>query len=563
MSENTKRLCFGIDASQITVKTLLKKDMLELSMKAISDANPNVNGSWFTPEAMERALPTFKNKPILGYFGDGDFGSHNGILKKDNETELEFWDTLGSKGERILGVIRSEDSVEIKEIDGLHWITLTCVLWTQYCYRQVKRLLKDAIKAKKNGGPTKNISVEIEVTDSEVLENGVEKINNFNLLGITILGSRNGVPIQPGIEGAELSIVDIMGKDIYEKQSQALRMAYAKFEGKEIPDKEDFGMEMEEEKKAEESEVKKEDEAACPSEPVKENEEAGCDPQPTSMEGNVPAVEKCAEEVCPNCGKPMKDCICSKQGEPKKENESVADIENEESENKSKPDPVCDLAWLLIDLDDDVKRAKATLKYYEDDYDGKGKEYLLAFIRRIVGNLESLKEDAGEVLAKTMSGDFEPSEEETEFESSMSQECSFSKLYAKYTEEKKSCEEKDAKIKEMEESMSKCADYDALKEKVASFEKKEFLSNAKTLIETAGLEETVSAGFVKACEDGKYSSVDDLKKDVALAAFENRTQIKETFAAPVTTPEMPAPGKAETPEKKTNWDVLRDYVSGK
>ena len=67
MLNNNKKLVFDVDANQIKIKKLLKKDFLELSMKAISSANPNRNMSWFTPEAMEKALPTFYNKPILTF----------------------------------------------------------------------------------------------------------------------------------------------------------------------------------------------------------------------------------------------------------------------------------------------------------------------------------------------------------------------------------------------------------------------------------------------------------------------------------------------------------------
>lgn len=241
MLNNGTKMVFDVDANQIKVKKLLKKDFLELSMKAISDANPNLNGSWFTPEAMEKALPTFYNKPILGCFANGDFESHNGEWENDAETGLSYWDTLGSKGERILGLIRSEDRVEIVEDGGHKWITLTCALWTQYSFKQVKRLLKDAIRSQKEGGPTKNISVEVDILDYDKLPNGVFKINDFKLVGITILGSRNGKKVEPGIKDAELSVLDMIGTDNYERQKSELRMAYAKLNGDEVS-KEEEGM---------------------------------------------------------------------------------------------------------------------------------------------------------------------------------------------------------------------------------------------------------------------------------------------------------------------------------
>ena len=142
---NNTKLSFAVDASQIDIKPILKKDFLELSMKAISSANPNRNNSWFTREAMERAIQnnSFVNKPVLGYFENGDFVSHNGEWNYDSETEMSYWDTLGKQGERILGMIRESDPVRIVEDDkGLSWITFNCCLWTQYSFKQVKRLIK-------------------------------------------------------------------------------------------------------------------------------------------------------------------------------------------------------------------------------------------------------------------------------------------------------------------------------------------------------------------------------------------------------------------------------------
>jgi hypothetical protein len=89
---DTKRLSFDIDSDSLEFKPILKKDFLELSMRVISSANPNRNGSWFTRESMENALHTFPNKPILGYFENDDFVSHNGQWMKDNETGMDYWD---------------------------------------------------------------------------------------------------------------------------------------------------------------------------------------------------------------------------------------------------------------------------------------------------------------------------------------------------------------------------------------------------------------------------------------------------------------------------------------
>lgn len=73
-----RKATFDVGIDQIDIKPLFQKEFLELRMKAISTANPNRNGSWFTEESLVASLDSFRNKPILGYFENGDFVSHNG-----------------------------------------------------------------------------------------------------------------------------------------------------------------------------------------------------------------------------------------------------------------------------------------------------------------------------------------------------------------------------------------------------------------------------------------------------------------------------------------------------
>ena len=178
-----KKIFLEADPNQVEIKKLLGKEFLELSMRTVSSANPNRNGSWFTKEAQEKALESSDDKPIWAYFANGDFVSHDGEWKNDSETGMDFWDTLGARGERPIGTIRGKDRKEVvyDEATGLYWTEITCALWTQYSYRQVKRLIEDAKKAAQTGGPTKSISVEVDINDYEELPNGVMKINDYTL----------------------------------------------------------------------------------------------------------------------------------------------------------------------------------------------------------------------------------------------------------------------------------------------------------------------------------------------------------------------------------------------
>lgn len=231
--------CFELDSKQIRIRDILNdKNFLEIEIYAISDANPNRNKSHFTLESMQKGLESFNDKPILGFFNkQGDFESHNGRVAYDPEEQVDYWDN--SNGEQILGFIRQTDRKEIVERDGLHWICCTAMIYTQYNYKQVKRLLKDR---------KKKVSVEIAVLDSEMV-NGIEYIKEFDLKGITILGSRNGMQVKEGIEGAGLSILEVFDAARFSGQKQTIIQAYSQLEDDE-KNKEDGNLAIEDFAKA-------------------------------------------------------------------------------------------------------------------------------------------------------------------------------------------------------------------------------------------------------------------------------------------------------------------------
>lgn len=377
---DNKKLSFSVDAGDIDIKQLLQKDFLELSIKAISSANPNRNNSWFTRESMERSKHTFANKPVLGYFENDDFVSHNGTWDHDDETGLDYWNTLGRQGERILGVIRDNDSIEIVEDkNGLSWIKVSCVLWVEYNFKQVKRLLKDAKKAKARGGLAKNVSVEVDITDYTMLPNGVMQINEFNLAGITILGSRNGVKVEPGIEDAGLSIVDIMGREAFEKQSKAVRLAYEKLDSMAEQNKEDLSkMEVnqenavfEEEEKAVGNDILLEEEK-----PTEEVEVVGQSEEVKESECEVPVCDEtseecpldCQKEDCADCGN-ANEAEVEEAPEEKKEDEcKYEELEAKYNELKEKYEALVqdyENIKSQLELKGDYEAIKEKVKAYE------------------------------------------------------------------------------------------------------------------------------------------------------------------------------------------------------
>lgn len=221
-----ERLSFALNPNQLAIRNILSnKSFIEIEIYAISNEDPNRNQSCFKLESMKEGIHTFTDKPILGFFNiSEDFEQHNGKVAYDPELGMEYWDN--SKGEQILGFIREKDQKEIVEKDGLSWIRCTAMICTRYNFKQVKRLLKDR---------KKKVSVEVEILDSYI-ENGIQYITKFELLGITILGSKGGVPVKEGIPGAQLSVLDLMEKEPLNYQKQALAFAYAEL-NKEEDDK--------------------------------------------------------------------------------------------------------------------------------------------------------------------------------------------------------------------------------------------------------------------------------------------------------------------------------------
>lgn len=219
--EKSQKIVFELNQQQLRYKEILNKEFLQMEIWAISDIDPNRNKTHFSAESLFDVCDNggCKNKPIVGFFNQDDFADHTGKAAYDRELQEAFWDTEG--GERVLGVIRESDPVSVVEKDGLHWLKMNCVLFVQYCYRQIKRLLKDR---------TKKVSVEVTVLESEIREDGIEEIKKFLLNGITILGKKNGKQVMEAIPDAHCTILEQIDEEVLRKQKHALSFAYRAIE---------------------------------------------------------------------------------------------------------------------------------------------------------------------------------------------------------------------------------------------------------------------------------------------------------------------------------------------
>ncbi len=527
----SKRVVFDLGTDSLDFKPILKKDFLELSMRVISSANPNRNGSWFTLESMQKSIYTFANKPILGYFENEDFVSHNGQWKKDDETGMDYWDVWGRQGERMLGLIRESDEVKIvKGSDGLDWIELRCAIWVQYNFKQVKRLLKDAKRALKEGGVAKNVSVEVDITDWDELDNGIIKINEFKLVGITILGSRNGVKVEPGIENAGLSVLDIMGKDMYEKQQSLLRQAYAKLDDDGDNNKKEEFSRMDENNNVT---------GVLPTSDSTQNENNNIQSQ-ENADPNSNGLANFAEdgaqpEVCPECG--QNPCVCEKHDD---DDDDDKDEENNGGE-ENKPEEQ------EAQQQEPVQNESCPENKVEENEQG------------------GVENNCG------------PNFEELQ--------AKYDELYQKYTEAEKTIEEHDNVVNELNQKYeqlneafnAKTKELEEAQAKLSQYAHEEFLKEAYALIDSAKLDEASSCEFRELCEKGDVTELQDLKTRVALKLFESinqnnsQTNVQEdkekkeekpvSFSSPINEPNTDINKKNNKKvDNASPWDTLNDYV---
>ena len=603
------RISFAVDADSVSLKSIYKKDFLELQMRAISTANPNLNGSWFTTEALQDAIESCKNKPILGYFNsDGDFESHNGVWRKDIETGMDYWDT--KNGEQVLGLIRENDDIKVVHgEDGLDWLCLSCALWTQYNFKQVKRLIKDAKRAKANGGVTKNISVEIDILEGEKQEDGVYRIDKFKLAGITILGSRQGQKIEPGIANAALSIPEIMGTDFYAKQQNMLRAAYARLgtgnENDKVNNKEGV-LKMEDAQNvkllsSEENDDKKvcekcgQDPCVCVKDDTDVNNENNKVDNCGHMEEDTPAEaeENKACEACDDDAGANTDPDDSDKTEDKDEDEDE-DNKDDEGDDEDKTDAkqncgsyedenpeenvmsaedattheTCDIAWLISNMNYNFREIEETIGFYslytEEPFPHK--DYIMSVLTRVLNNQKCVQSTLGALL-NAVAGDI--SEADEMYEKKLTKNENVDELIAKYEEAVKCNKDLQDEKEQLSKDLESCKkERDEYKKRINTYEHEKFLGEIKSLLDSTGnLDEKDAKEIYSACKDGSLKDYEEVKTKVALKVFEaqqnygNTNNINTSFHSPVYSPDIKGAfeAKAEKSSKRNSWDILSEY----
>ena len=274
----------------------------------IMSSGKNWNGSDFSIESLDLAKDTVSYSPILANIverNDGELDANGHDI--DFEMKIDYQGNVSFKEtyvERAVGVFLN-NSCEKKydEENDVYYLEAYGYIWKVYSeiYNVLKR---DEVK---------DVSVEIEVLDGEFAEDGYYKINQYNVLGCTILGNGN----LPAIDNSriEFSVKNDREYGDYLKQLNILLENFSKGGGTSIMDENKIIEEFVEEEVPQEEEV-------CP-ECGKTLDECTCDEEEEFAKDEEKEEE---EEVCPECGKTLDECECDEE----KEKEFAEEDEEEE-----------------------------------------------------------------------------------------------------------------------------------------------------------------------------------------------------------------------------------------
>lgn len=160
----------------------------------------NRNKSYISTESMTAALPSFSNRPILGYIhqledGTWDFYSHNAqfIETDDGDTEVEYLEVP-------VGVIPESCNAKIvyDELKEKNYVNVNGYIFEEY---------SKAAEILRTKGISK-VSVELAIEDmSWNTDEDCLNINSFYFMGVTILGrDEDGTIVEEGMAGSNITL---------------------------------------------------------------------------------------------------------------------------------------------------------------------------------------------------------------------------------------------------------------------------------------------------------------------------------------------------------------------
>lgn len=162
----------------------------------------NVNETIIDADVMERSLPSFKNRPILGYIhevdGEWHFYKHN--LHEDEDGEIVY-------DEIPVGIVPEscDAKLEYDEEKDKTYVVINGYIFEEYS--KAAEILKRE----------KECAVSVELSIREFSYNAKEHcliIEDFYFSGVTILGKHpDGENVMPGMAGSNIKLADFSAKN--------------------------------------------------------------------------------------------------------------------------------------------------------------------------------------------------------------------------------------------------------------------------------------------------------------------------------------------------------------
>jgi len=160
----------------------------------------NLNHSSIAEDVMTKAMPSFSNRPILGFIhevdGEPQFYSHN--MHLDDNDELVY-------DEIPIGTVPESCNARLEEYDGKKYCVVDGYIYEDYT--KAADILRREQKC--------SVSVELEIRElSYNAKTDILNIEDFFFSGVTILGvDDEGNTVNPGMEGANITLADFSQKN--------------------------------------------------------------------------------------------------------------------------------------------------------------------------------------------------------------------------------------------------------------------------------------------------------------------------------------------------------------
>lgn len=175
----------------------------------------NRNGSFITKEAVEDAMPTIYNIPVVAEVlykeDEKDFGTHGGRY---------IIDSNGIKFEQTTvpyGVVPESCNPRWEFVGDKEYLVCDVILWTGR-YDDMEILLGDEEK-------TRPQSMEIHVVESYIDKDDYEQIEKLSFSALTILGAN----VEPCFEESRVKLYEQIEEESFKDILLDMREAYSKF----------------------------------------------------------------------------------------------------------------------------------------------------------------------------------------------------------------------------------------------------------------------------------------------------------------------------------------------